>query len=185
RHTHALEDAGRESRGTDGPRDLEHGTVRFWATAEMVTTDNARETASLAGSDYVDETLSFKDIDEHAVTNLHGAVGLGLLFDLNRNLPEELHGRQIVLGKMSSHRLREAGIFHKLHKSKLRRLVSVARARFALSHYARTCLQHSCRTYFALRIEQLRHADFLSQNSSYLCHLLIPSQRGRGPLAGS
>jgi hypothetical protein len=53
-----------------------------------------------------------------------------------------------------------------------------------LRNDARPSSQHGDRVHFALIIEELRHADLLSQDSSYSSHFLLPSQLGPWLLAG-
>ena len=48
----------------------------------MMALDYASKATPLADADDVDKLFTFEDIDQHAISNLHGAVGLGFLFDL-------------------------------------------------------------------------------------------------------
>src|SRR5438309_2631400 len=187
RHAHAFEHARRKRRRTDRAGDLKHGAVRFRATAEMMTLYDAREPASLANAHDVDKAVAFENIHQHALADLD-AVRLstlcGSFFNIDGDFTEELHRREIVLGKVTAHRLRESLFFDELHQSDLRRLVAVAGRSLVLRDHARTSLQHRRRTDLALRVKQLRHPDFFPQNSRYLCHFLLRSQRGSRLLAG-
>src|SRR4030095_15746266 len=96
-------------------RDLEHRTVRLRATREMVTLDDTGEAATLADPDDVDEPFALKRIHQYAISNLHRAVCLGLLFGFDWHLAHELHRRQIVLGKVSAHRLCDSRFLSQLN----------------------------------------------------------------------
>ena len=73
----------------------------------MVALHHACKTAALADADDVDKALAFENIDQHALANFQaiGRVVLGGFFDFNRNLADELHRREIVLGQVAAHRL--------------------------------------------------------------------------------
>jgi hypothetical protein len=87
-------------------------------------------------------------------------------------------GGKVVLGKVSAHGLGQLLFFHKLDQANLRRLVSVFGAGLVLRNHARSRLQHRRRPHIALRIEELRHADLLAQNSCDSRHFLLRSQLG-------
>jgi hypothetical protein len=81
-----------------------------------------------------------------------------------------------VLGKVSAHCLRQLLLFHKLDQANLRRLVAVFGLGLVLRNHAWSRLQHRRRPHIALRIEELRHADLLAQNSRNSSHFFsIPS----------
>jgi hypothetical protein len=63
---------------------------------------------------------------------------------------------------MPSHWLRQPGLFHEFHQPELCGIVTIFRLGLTLCDHAGAGLQHRDRTDFALVIEQLRHADFLS-----------------------
>src|SRR5215813_3746515 len=142
---------------------------------------DTRETTSLAHTDDVHKAVAFEDVHEHALSDFEAVrfcTVAGTFFHFEGNFTEELHGREIVLGKVALHRLGQTLFLHELDQSDLRRLVAVTRRSFMLRNDARSGLQYGCRANLAPRIKQLRHADFLSQNSRYLCHFLLHSQRG-------
>src|SRR5579862_1910744 len=187
RHPHAFEHARWECRRSDRPGDLEHRTMRLRTAAEMMPLHYARETPAFADADDIHKALAVENVDQDTLADFQ-AVGLsaffGLFFDFERNFAEELHRWEIVFGKVALHRLGEFLFFHELDQSDLGRLISVASRGLVLRDHARTGLQHGRRADFALRIEQLRHADLFSENSCYLCHFLLHSQLGESLLAG-
>ena len=96
-------------------------------------------------------------------------------------------GGRLFFARVSLRRLGQPRLLHELDQADLRRLVSVFRGRLVLRDHARTSLQHGDRANIALRVKQLRHPDFLAENSRDLrCHFLLHSQLGsqRWLLAG-
>ena len=77
-------------------------------------------------------------------------------------------GGRLFLAKWPRIGLVSSRLLHELDQADLRRFVAVAGRSLVLSDHARAGLQHSRRANLALRIEQLRHADFLSENPCYL-----------------
>ena len=137
--------------------------MRLGTAVKMMPLHHSSKPASLAGSDHVHKALAFKNVDHHAIACFDTAIALGLsLVNLNGNFTQELHRRQIVLGEMSLHRFGHARFLHELNQAKLGGFVSIFSAGLRLRHHARTSLQNRCRTHLALRIEELRHPDFLS-----------------------
>ncbi len=80
--------------------------------------------------------------------------------------------RQIVLREVALHRLGQTRLLHELNQTDLSGVVAVFRHRLTLCDNAGTGLQHRDRVNITLVIEQLRHADFSTQNSSY-CHVFV------------
>src|ERR1035438_4130941 len=143
----------------------------------MMALDHALKAVPFARSNHVDKALALEYIDQDTVARLDHALGRfsrGVNFD--SNLPHKSHRRQVVLGKVSAHRLGQLLFFYKLDQANLRRLVAVARLGLVLRNHARSRLQHGRRPHIALRIEELRHADFLAETSCYSCHFLLHSQ---------
>ena len=68
-----------------------------------------------------------------------------------------------------------------LAQAYLGRNISIAGGCFLLGHYARPRLQHRRRMHIALLIKELRHADFFTENSCYLCHNSSRCLSPRGP----
>src|SRR5271167_4518886 len=73
---------------------------------------------------------------------------------------------------MSLHRLGQPGLLSELHQPDLGGVVAVLGDRLALRYKARARLQHRDRVNVTLVIEELRHADFLAENSVD-CHCLV------------
>ena len=86
-----------------------------------------------------------------------------------------------MLAQMSAHGLGQPVLFHEFHQADLGGNISIAGGRFLLGHHARSRLQHRRRMHIALLIKELRHADFFTENSCYLCH---NSSRCPQPTAG-
>src|SRR5215469_8306697 len=153
----------------------------------MMSLDDAREPSALADAHDIHEALAVENIDEHTLADFQAVrlcVFAGLFFYFQRNFTEELHRREIVLGKVPLHRLGEFLFFHELDQPDLGRFISVASGSFMLGSHARAGLQYGRRANLAPRIEQLRHADLFPENSCYLCHFLLHSQLGESLLAG-
>ena len=131
--------------------------------------DHAGKTAALADADDVHKLLAFKNVDQHPVAGLDRDC-LFRFFDLDRHFAQEFHRRQIVLSQMSLHGLGQARFLHELDQADLRRVISVAGLGLVLRNHARTRLQNGRRMHVALVVEELRHSDFLAQNSGYFCH---------------
>ena len=118
---------------------------------------------------HVHKLLAVENVDQHLVANL-GAV-LAVAVDHDRHLAQEAHRRQVVLGEVSLHRLGQPRLLHELHQPDLGGIVAVLGDRLALGHDAGASLQHRDRVNITLVIEELRHADFLAENSVD-CHFL-------------
>src|SRR5215470_2466077 len=132
----------------------------------MMALDYALKAFAFAYADDVDKLLAIEDFDQDAIASLHVRVSVG--FD--RDFLDELHRRQIVFPEMPAHGLSQPRLFYEFDQSDLSGLVSVFGLGLRLRDHAGASLQHRRRTHVALRVEQLRHADFLAQNSCYLCH---------------
>src|SRR5580704_2236540 len=74
---------------------------------------------------------------------------------------------------MSASRLGQSRLFDELNQTNLRGNISILRLRLMLRDHAGSGLQHSRGMNVALVVEELRHADLLAENSSYLCHNLF------------
>src|SRR5579863_8320824 len=158
--------------------------MRLGAAGKMMPPDYASEAAPFADANDIDELLAVEDVYQNAVAGLDQAVAVafGPLFDLNWNFAHELYRRQIVLAQMPASRLGQARLFHKLDQPDLCGNVAVFGRRLMLRDYARTSLQYGRGMNVALVVKELRHADFLAENSSYFCHclfLLSANQLGR------
>src|SRR5271166_444007 len=158
--------------------------MRFRTAGKMMPPDHTGKTTSLADADNVNELLAVKNIHQHTVSSFHQsvAVGLRLFFDFDRNLAHELDRRQIVLAQVSAGRLGQSRLFHKLDQADLRGNISVLGLRLVLRDHAGPSLQHGHGMNVALVVKELRHADFLTENSSYLCHISIFSAQPAWPL---
>jgi hypothetical protein len=76
-----------------------------------------------------------------------------------------LHRRRIRLGKVASQRLGYASRLDELDQPDLRGLVAIPGSGLQLRDHTRPSLQNGDRVYITLLIEDLRHADFFTQNS--------------------
>src|SRR5580704_8904265 len=85
---------------------------------------------------------------------------------------------------MTLHRHRQPRFLYELDQTDLGGHIAVFGLGLVLSDHAGSSLQHGSRMHVALVIEELRHADLFSQDSSYLCHFLLRSQLGQWLLAG-
>src|SRR5271170_8216499 len=140
----------------------------------MMPPDYSGKTTPLADADDIHKFLAVEDVDQHAIASFYqSAVGFRLFFNLDWHLAHELDRRQIVLAQVSASRLGQPRLFHELNQADLRGNVSIFGLRFVLRDHAGTSLQHGRGMNVALVVEELRHADFLAQNSSYLCHISI------------
>src|SRR5579871_5493589 len=172
RHAHAFEHARWKRRGADRPGNLKHRTMRFGSTAEMMPLHDTLKTSTLAGSDDIDKLFAFENLNQHAIADLHGSVAIAIAFECD--LAHEFHRRQIVLAQMSLGGLGQLRLLHQFDQADLRRLVTVFGRRLMLCNHARAGLQHRHGAHIALRVEQLRHADFFAQNSGdSRCHFLL------------
>jgi hypothetical protein len=128
----------------------------------MMAANDAGESATFADAYDVNKLFAIENVYQDALANLQSAVALSFFLDFDGHLADEFHGRQIVLPKMSLHRLRQARLFHELNEPDLRGGVSVASLAFVLRDYAGAGLQDCGGMHLAPVIEQLSHADFLS-----------------------
>src|SRR5271156_6483968 len=118
---------------------------------------------ALAYADDIDKALAFENIDEDAVARLdHTLGGLTWSVHFDANFAHKSHRGEVVLGEVSAHGFRQLLFFHKFDEADLGRLVSVFGLGLVLRNHTRPCLQHRRRPHIALRIEELRHADFLT-----------------------
>src|SRR5579864_773018 len=141
----------------------------------MMALDHSLKSLAFADANYVYKLFTIEQLDQDTIAGLHR----GIAISLNWHFAHEFHRRQIVLAQVPTHRTRQPRLFHEFNQTNLSGIVSVFGLRFVLSDHAGARLQHGRRAHIALRIEELRHPDFLSQNSCYLCHFLIPVWRGR------
>src|SRR5450432_3066307 len=162
--------------------------MRLRTTRKMMPPHNAGEATSFADADYIDEFLAVKNINQNAVAGLDVAVGSGLGFfvNLDWHFARKLDRRQVVLSEMPLHRLGKTRFLHEFNQANLRGRVAVFGLGLVLRDDARASLQNRRRMNVTLVIEELRHADFFSENSSYFCHFPFSPfiQRGCLLLAG-
>src|SRR5207248_3168608 len=170
RHAHALEYPRGKSRRADRTWNLKHRTMRLRTSTEMMAPDYTGESAAFADAHNVYKLLALENIYQHPVAGLYCPIAFGLFLYFDRDLANELYWRQIVFSQMTLHRLSQAGFLHKLHQANLSRIVSVPRLTLLLGNHAGARLQDSGWMYVTLAVGQLRHSNFLVQNSSYLCH---------------
>src|SRR5207237_9820690 len=158
--------------------------MRLRPAAKMVALDHTLKSAPFAHAHDVDKSLALKNVHQHAVAGFHRAIALGFFVDFNRHFADKLHRRKIVFSQMAFHRLREPRLLHEFHQADLRRRVSIPGLRVVLRDHARTGLKNRRWMHVALVVKELRHPDFLSQNSRYLRHFLLRSSMARWLLAG-
>src|SRR5205823_14608818 len=158
--------------------------MRLRPAAKVMTLYYTLKSAPFAHAHDVDKSLAFTDIHQHAVAGFDRAIALGFFVNFNRHFAHKLHRRKIVLSQMAFHRLRQARLLHAFHQTDLRRGVAIPGLRFVLRDHARTRLQNRRWMHVALVVKELRHPDFLSQNSRYLRHFLLRSSMARWLLAG-
>ena len=102
------------------------------------------------------------------------AIGLDLalssigprLHSLDRYFPNQADRSNITLGEVASLRLGHLVSLDKFNQTTLRGIVAITRSRLQLRNHAGSGLQDGDGMNFTLLIEYLRHADFLTQNSS-------------------
>src|SRR5579883_1089918 len=149
----------------------------------MMAADHASESAALAYALDIHELLAIEDINQHTVADLGAITVIRLCRHFDSDFAENANRRQIVLRQMSEFSLVQLRFLDHLDKPDLCGIVSVFRRCLTLGDDARPCLDHGCGTYFTIRIEQLRHPDFFSNNSDN-CHFLFsPSSCPRALLA--
>src|ERR1700680_4962478 len=138
----------------------------------MMPPNDAGKTTPLADTDDVHKFFAVEDVDQHAIASFHQpvAIALGLFFDLDWNLAHKLDGRQIILAQVCASRLGQSRLFHELDQTNLSGNISILGLRLMLRDHAGPSLQHGRGMNVALVVEELRHANFLAQDSSYLCH---------------
>src|SRR5438067_5510993 len=146
----------------------------------MMPLDHARKAAPLAGPNHIHKFFALENINQHLVADLH-AVRSGLSFCggqvyFDVYLTQLLNWWQIVLAEMAGHGLIQARAFYELNQPDLRGLVAILIRSLALRDHAWPGLQHRDRTHVALVVEQLRHPDFLA-NNSVDCHVLYLATR--------
>src|SRR5437660_6008347 len=137
----------------------------------MMALDYALKAFALTHADDIYKSLAIENFYQHAISRLHCGVAVGLDWDL----ADKFHRRNIVLRQVSAHGLSHPRLFYEFNQTDLSGIVSVFGLRLVLGDHAWPSLQHRRRTHIALRVEQLRHADFFPQNSCYFCHLLFYS----------
>src|SRR6185312_13472253 len=185
---HALirKSARRERRRANRTLHLKHVPVCRWTAAEMMAPHDAGKTASLADTDHVNVAFAVENIHQHLVADLHRAVAacrravaaFSRLFRrcrcsfrsaFHRDFAHKFHWRQVVLGEMTLHRLADVLALDELHQPDLRSFVSIFVRALELRDYARPRLQNRDRVDFTPVIEDLRHADFFTENSVNHC----------------
>ena len=84
-----------------------------------------------------------------------------------RNFLDHPDRRNVRLGEVAGHRLVDLGSLDEVDVADLRGFVAILRQRLELRDHARTSLQNGHRVNITAVVEDLRHADFLSENSCY------------------
>src|SRR5687767_193950 len=123
--------------------------------------DHALEAVALAGADDVDALALVEDRDQHLVAGLRR-------FGALRDAHLALHARRRHIGLLvvAGRRLGGAARRILLDEAQLHGFVTVDLRRLRLHHDARSRLQHGGGLERAVLEEQLRHPDFLTDDSS-------------------
>src|SRR5262249_30700982 len=155
------------------------------AAAEMMTPYHTGKSSAFAHAGDIDIALAIEDVDQNLGSNFQFAravarCGFSLPFGrllrgcfrlfaaltvcgyFQRNLADELHRWQIMLGKMSLHRLADVLTLHELDQPDLRGFVTFFRSALELRDHARPGLKHRNRMHIALVVIDLGHADFFT-----------------------
>ena len=112
---------------------------------------------------------SVEDVDQNAIASLDAnrLFAVGRLGDLERDFLDHADGRNVRLGEVAGHGLVDLRGLDEVDVADLGGVVAVLRERLELGDHAGTSLQHGDRVNISLVIEDLRHADFFSENSCY------------------
>src|SRR5438093_5285062 len=119
--------------------------MRLRSAAKMMALHNPLKTFTLAYAGDIYKSFRFENLHQYAISGFDPAIAVG--FD--RNFPNKLHRRNVVLRKVSEHRLRQPRLFHKFDQPELCTVVAVSRLRLMLRDHAWPRLQHRRRTHFA------------------------------------
>ena len=95
------------------------------------------------------------------------ALAVLALDGLESDFLDHAHGRHVRLGEVAGHGLVHLRRLDEVDVADLRGLVAVLRQRLELRDHARTSLQHRHRVNIPAVVEDLRHADLLTENSCY------------------
>ena len=159
-HPHALHDTRRIRRGANRSRSaMEHRSVRRASASEVVPLDDALEALAAAGANDVDAFAVGEDRHVHLIARLHRIASGRLL-----HLAHDARGRHTGLLEVS---LRGLVLFRRpsFDEPDLHGLVAVALRRLHLRDDTRASLEHGRRMHGAVGVEQLRHPDFLAEES--------------------
>src|SRR5262245_12875690 len=122
------------------------------------------KTASFTDAADIHILLISKDVDQNLVTDFDYAVillcGFFPLFNVggrfgrssNCNFLQKFHGWNIVLGKMSGHRLADTRSLYKFNQTDLDGIIAILLRRLSLRHHTRTGLQDRDRANFAVLV---------------------------------
>src|SRR5580765_455094 len=167
----ALDDARRVGRRTDRARLATHRrAVRRRAGGEPVALDHAREAAALGRAEDVD-VLALLEYRRH-VECLAERVGGHIA---EAELAQVPGHRQVALLELPQHRLRVPAFLVRA-ESQLQRAVAVALAGADVRDGARSRLDHGHRDDVALLVEELRHAELLSDHAHHEVQVLSRSR---------
>src|SRR5262249_16138031 len=158
RHPHSLQNAGGVSRRTDGTGStMEHRAVRGTAAAEMMALHKSGKPTPFASSHDVDKFVPVEDVDHDLIARICAALAL------NPNLTHKCGWCDFGLFEMPLHWFGDTFRFHKRDVSKLHGIVAVLLFRLSLADNAGPRLNHGNGNNGSVIVQQLRHADFLTQ----------------------
>ena len=138
------------------------------SAAEVMPANDTGEASALGGANHIHELLVRKDVDQNPVTGL--GVGVGRCVSLRHgvvqsHLFEDAYRRDIRLGEVPGHRFVDLGRLDEVDVADLGGVIAVLRERLELRNDAWPRLEHGHRMHVAAVVKQLRHADFLAENS--------------------
>src|SRR6186713_1908889 len=139
---------------------MKHRPVGGCAAGKMVASDDTLEALALAGAHDVDALTVGEDGYEYLITSLHGIATRGHSHFAPH--PRRRHAGFLVV---ASHRLARLGR-PLLDERQLDSLVTVGLRILSLQDDARSRLDDGGRVHRAVRIEDLRHAEFSADDAS-------------------
>ena len=163
-HFLALHDSGRVRTGTHrtGMSCNRACTVSCFQCFVIVTFDSARKTFTFTGAANVNNVADFKGVGFDDVTRIQS------IRIIKFELVKGSFYRGIRFCEMAF--LRFVGIFHAdLAKAELYSGIAIVFSGLFLDHYTRSGFYNSYRNNLAVVIKNLRHADFLTNDTFFHC----------------
>src|SRR5438067_637653 len=94
----------------------------------MMALDYALKAFALTHADDIYKSLAIENFYQHAISRLHCGVAVGLDWDL----ADKFHRRDIVLGQVPAHWLRQPRLFYEFNQTDLGGIVSIFGLRLVL-----------------------------------------------------